>query len=383
MATRHSFNSQSVSEVDNEKPKTGLAANPYSPSSAAYLAYPVKHVVSSLYRRMTEPPERPVNRLLDAPTIPSKQSAGYTPPRRPSPFQPPPLTPLSLVHDLPDAQSEDLLLTKSLAEEIRLLVPARLQLVNTWKLAYSLDIHGSSLTTLYEQCDCILGPLGKTQRGGFVILVQDGSDAADAGAVFGAYLTDPPRPSQNYYGTGECFLWKASILPALGNITAQSLASRLGTISTPPSEDILELAGLPPPPSADTTHAQRATTVKSTGRRRSSAARSPTSPRRMAYNMQNGLLAKPTRGPLDPSGIATPDRIRFKAFPYSGVNDFMIYCETSFLSVGGGDGHHGLWLDHQLESGVSEACLTFGNEALSDQGKKFDVLGLEIWYLGS
>lgn len=383
MASRFSLNSHSIDEVRDEKPRTGLAGNPYSPSSAAYLAYPVKHVVSSLYRRMTEPPERPVNRLLDAPSVPRKQSAGYTPPRRSSPFQPPPLTPLSLVHDLPDAQAEDLLLTKSLAEEIRLLVPARLQLVDTWKLAYSLDIHGSSLTTLYEQCDRVLGPLGKTQRGGFVTLVQDGSDAADAGAVFGAYLTDAPRPSQNYYGTGECFLWKASILPVLGNITAQSLASRLGSISTPPSEDMLELAGLPPPPSADTTYAQRATTVKSTARRRSSAARSPTSPRGMASNLQHRTAVKSPRMPVGPPGIATPDRIRFKAFPYSGVNDFMIYCEAGFLSVGGGDGHHGLWLDSQLDGGVSEPCLTFGNEPLSDQGKKFDVLGLEIWYLGS
>ena len=36
------------------------------------------------------------------------------------------------------------------------------------------------------------------------------------------------------------------------------------------------------------------------------------------------------------SGASTPERIRFKAFPYSGVNDYMIFCETEFLSIGGG-----------------------------------------------
>jgi hypothetical protein len=36
------------------------------------------------------------------------------------------------------------------------------------------------------------------------------------------------------------------------------------------------------------------------------------------------------------SGTSTPDRIRFKAFPYSGVNDYMIFCEQGYLSVGGG-----------------------------------------------
>lgn len=46
------------------------------------------------------------------------------------------------------------------------------------------------------------------------------------------------------------------------------------------------------------------------------------------------------------------------------------------------DGHYGLWLDTSLEHGVSESCPTFGNEPLSDEGKKFEVLGVEVWYVG-
>lgn len=89
--------------------------------------------------------------------------------------------------------------------------------------------------------------------------------------------------------------------------------------------------------------------------------------------------------PLDslPSGASTPDRIRFKAFPYSGINDFMIFCEPHYLSVGGGDGHYGLWLDDTLDNGISETCPTFGNEPLSDEGRKFDILGVEVWYVGA
>lgn len=60
----------------------------------------------------------------------------------------------------------------------------------------------------------------------------------------------------------------------------------------------------------------------------------------------------------------------------------MIYCEPSGLSVGGGDGHYGLWLDGVLERGVSSSCMTFGNEPLSDEGVKFEVLGVEVWYVG-
>lgn len=374
MASEWPHNQQDQSE----KPKTGLAANPHNPSSAAYLAYPVKHVVSSLYRRMTEPPEIQVNRLLDAPA-PPKHSASSTPSRRASPFQPPPLTALRLLHAVTERQADSLLLTRSLAEEIRLLIPPRLQLVDSWRLAYNLQLHGSALSTLYQHCENALGALGSTQRGGFVLVVQDGSDAANDGSVFGAYLTDLPKPSQHYFGTGECFLWRASILPALATIRQSILNERR---DQPPSQDVLELAGLPPPPSADTTHIQRTTTVRGE-RRRSSAAGSPTSPRHFQPALLPSIPAdgEQSFSPL-PSGRSTPDRIRFKAFPYSGINDFMIYCQKDYLSVGGGDGHYGLWLDQDLQNGISEPCPTFGNEALSDEGKKFDVLGVEIWYVG-
>jgi TLD len=326
--------------------------------------------MSSLYRRMTEPPDQPVNKLLDAPTVTS--SGASTPPKRSqSPYQPPPLTSLSLQHDLPSTQAESLLLTRSLAEEIRLLIPPRLQLLNNWRLAYSLEIHGSSLATLYEHA---ANMTVLTQRSGYVLVVKDGSSASAAGSMFGAYLTDAPKPAMHYYGTGECFLWRASILPTLQNIIVAAKANGNGR----PSKDLLELAGLPPPPSADTTNVSRTTTIK--GQRRSSQPSSPTSPRR--HTKDNSLLQPPAL-PHPASGTSTPDRIRFKAFPYSGMNDFMIYCTQDFLSVGGGDGHYGLWLDDTLDNGISETCPTFGNEPLSEEGRKFEILDVEMWYVGS
>ena len=62
------------------------------------------------------------------------------------------------------------LLNKALAEEIRLLLPPRLQLVDEWSLAYSLEEHGVSLGTLYQRSDDYRG-----KRGGFVLVVRDGS----------------------------------------------------------------------------------------------------------------------------------------------------------------------------------------------------------------
>ena len=353
----------------NEKPT--LMSNPHNPSSAAYLAYPVKHVFSSLYRRATEPPDQPVNKLLDAPNVAS--SGMYTPPKRSqSPFQPPPLTSLDLQHDLSAIDAESLLLSRSLAEEIRLLIPPRLQLVDHWRLAYSLEVHGSSLATLYDH-SARISPY-QTQRSGYILVVKDGSTASAAGSVFGAYLTDFPKPATHYFGTGECFLWRASILPTLQNITLTAKSNG----NAPPSQDVLELAGLPPPPSADTTNTVRTTTIK--GQRRPSQPSSPTSPRQPP---KDSTLLQPPPAPRPGSGTSTPDRIRFKAFPYSGMNDFMIYCTSEYLSIGGGDGHYGLWLDDALDNGISETCPTFGNEPLSEEGKKFEVLGVEVWYVGA
>ncbi|EXJ60086.1 hypothetical protein A1O7_04236 [Cladophialophora yegresii CBS 114405] len=365
MASKEEASSLRRESSQRRNGHTTLADNPYNPNSAAYLAYPVKHVVSSLYRRMTEPPEVPVNKLLDAPSmIPTSASGLYTPPRRTaSPFQPPPLTPLELIHSLSSKAAESLLLTRSLAEEIRLLIPPRLQLIDHWKLAYSLEAHGSSLATLYEHCARVST---YTQRSGYVLVVRDGSTSSAHGSVFGAYLSDAPKPSLHYFGTGECFLWRASILPALRHLSGNAKRG-----SEPAPEDLLELAGLPPPPSADTTHLQRFTTIRGDRRTSGSAA----------------ALQQPGSAHLQPvpdrSGASTPDRIRFKAFPYSGLNDFLLYCESSYLSVGGGDGHYGLWLDDELNSGVSESCPTFGNEPLSEEGRKFEVLGVEMWYVGA
>ena len=167
------------------------------PSTASnYLSYPVSHVVSGLYRRLTDstlsglpksksksqsPSKRPQphhsssekgSSTLDPVSALNGSSSGsgvYTPPHRTaSPFQPPPLTPLTLS----GTGDEETILTKAIAEEIRLLVPPRLQLAEHWRLVYSLDRDGVSLGTLYNKCG---DP--DIQRGtSFVLVVQDAAD---------------------------------------------------------------------------------------------------------------------------------------------------------------------------------------------------------------
>ncbi|KAF2456816.1 hypothetical protein BDY21DRAFT_386236 [Lineolata rhizophorae] len=321
-----------------EAPGRDAAASHHSRSStasaASYFPSPISSAVSGLLRRLSAETESRKGSVessthsLDASMANTSIDGVYTPPRRhPSPFQPPPLTPLTLDGWRTNTPQSARLLSKALAEEIRLLMPARLQLVDNWSLAYSLEQNGVSLATLYEKAEHYRG-----KRGGYVLVVRDGN-----GNLFGAYLSDAPHPGAHFYGTGECFLWRAAVLPSI------------------PS-----LSSLPPPPSSDTTNAQRTTTL----------------------SQPKSTLSPPSNG-APKSGTSTPEMIRFKAFPYSGVNDYLIFCQQEFFSIGGGDGHYGLWLDDNLERGVSSTCPTFGNEPLSEEGNKFDVLGVELWYVGA
>lgn len=310
-------------------------------STFNYFTDPVTYTISGVIRRLSEDEApTPLARALSANHngVMTDPTMVYQPPilpkRRISPFQPPPLTPLALTGYKDGTRGRARVLSQALAEEIRLLIPPRLQLMDHWRLAYSLEQDGSTLSTLYARCDADRG-----KRGGFVVVVRDAG-----GGVFGAYLTDPPKPHPHYYGTGECFLWRSALLPALP-----------------------DLSSLPPPPSADTTHLQRMTTIGVSSHNSSASLAS---------------LSVPTNGHKSTSTTG-PQRIRFKAFPYTGENDYSIFCQPEYLSVGGGDGHYGLWLNDTLSTGVSAPCPTFGNEALSDEGKTFDVLGVEMWYIGS
>lgn len=265
-----------------------------NPPPSSYFTYPVTYAVNGLLRRLNSEPAHTPARPLTSPGAAQDEAIAdmhgvFQPPlRTASPFQPPPLTPLTLGGYKASTRDAGRLLSRGLAEEIRLLVPPRLQLVDTWSVVYSLEQNGVSLATLYACADEYRG-----RRGGFVLVVRDAS-----GGVFGAYLSDAPRPQSHFFGNGECFLWRASVLPSLP-----------------------DLSSLPPPPSADTTHAVRMTTIASPTSRKAAG---------------GAALSPPPSGGASRSGTSTPERIRFKAFPYSGVNDYMIFCEQSYLSVGGG-----------------------------------------------
>lgn len=194
----------------------------------------------------------------------------------------PPLTPLAL-HGY-STTTKNKILTADIGEEVRNILPARLQISPDWELLYSMEQHGASLSTLYR----LIKPEGRQyDRNGYVLAVKDRK-----GTVFGAFVNEffHPTDTHRFYGNGQCFLWK--------------------------------------------------------------------------------------------SKQAVGEERLFQGFPYTGLNDYIIYCTSEFLSLGGGDGHYGLWMDRDLLTGVSDRSLTFGNEGLSEEGEKFGIIGVEIWKVG-
>lgn len=215
------------------------------------------------------------------------------------------LPPVRLNGYLPSTKNK--LLTPEMCDEIRTLMPTRIQLYTEWNLLYSLEQHGSSLHSLYSN----VAPDSKEfRRVGYVLVIKDRKNG-----IFGAYSNEAFHPNEHrqYTGNGECFLWKLDKVPDV-NISEKEESE------------------------------------------------------------QEGKECK-EEGDKE-------ERWRFSGYPYTGVNEFAIYCTSEFLSMGAGDGHYGLLCDDGLLHGVSNPCQTYGNEVLSKEGKKFSIVALEVWRVG-
>lgn len=169
--------------TDADAPHSSRRPSSRPARSSSYFSYPISYAVSGILRRLTTDPDtkesaknsdtslsHSLASLVDTPSSSASMHSVFQPQQRmPSPFQPPPLTPLSLKGYGSTMREKGKLLNKALAEEIRLLVPPRLQLVDEWTLAYSLEQNGVSLATLYQKSEEHWG-----KRGGFVLVVRDG-----------------------------------------------------------------------------------------------------------------------------------------------------------------------------------------------------------------
>jgi hypothetical protein len=173
------YASQMSATSFQEHTPTSSGTSTPTPSSSSYFPTTISHAVTGFLRRLStdshlEKGNSARRQSTTSPTTSSSSSSGmdgvYTPPyRNASPFQPPPLYPLTLKGYSASTALSAQLLSRTIAEEIRLLVPPRLQLCEEWNLVYSLEQDGVSLGTLYKKCENLRG-----LRNGFVLVVRDG-----------------------------------------------------------------------------------------------------------------------------------------------------------------------------------------------------------------
>ncbi|KAJ1966931.1 oxidation resistance protein 1 [Dispira parvispora] len=113
---------------------------------------------------------------------------------------------LSLQGRRPDS---DVVLTTVMARHLQPVLPVRLRLASTWKLLYSTSQHGISISTLFRQVQ---------KKGPCILAIRDTEDH-----VFGAFISEPLQPNPSYYGSGECFLWKAIAEPPSPMVTGETV----------------------------------------------------------------------------------------------------------------------------------------------------------------
>lgn len=180
-STSTSHSNPERTKLDTSTPAADTPTDPdvlSSPSALlSAITYPVSYTISGLFRRISvDEAPTPLAKALSANYNGSMSDASLgaysasAPKRTRSPYQPPALTPLTLLGFKDSTRRRERLLDRSLAEEIRLLVPPRIQLVDQWNLVYSLEQDGASLNRLFGLCERFKG-----RRGGFVLVVRDGS----------------------------------------------------------------------------------------------------------------------------------------------------------------------------------------------------------------
>ena len=206
------------------------------------------------------------------------------------------------------------------AARIQSLLPLRLRLGKSWSLVYSLDQHGSSLATLYSRVESFTGSRSSSdgmQREGWL----RGSSLAAQSAVLGTSLSDE-SPSK---GVSTEMAMVLAVSDTDGNV--------FGAFINEPLHKSSHYYG----------NGQCF----------------------LWKTVQRRLPVPPTETDGDASNYDDmhPDRA-IEYFCWSGENDYMVLSESDYLSVGGGDGRYGLWLDDTFSIGLSSRCPAFHNEVL-------------------
>lgn len=184
-------------------------------------------------------------------------------------------------------------------------------------LQYSLVRDGASLDML----------LSNVKMSEYTLLAIETTE----GEVFGCFTAEPWKISNDYFGSGQSFLWRLDQRRGINANTSRRQKNRSSNHST------------------------------SSTKSRSSTSRK--------------------------------QREQLQVFKFAFLNHNIQLCRPDRLVVGGGNGPKdgfqqqwgfGLWLEHDLLSGSSSPCSTFQSPSLSalhSDGSLFEIRNLEVWAL--
>lgn len=71
---------------------------------------------------------------------------------------------------------------------------------------------------------------------------------------------------------------------------------------------------------------------------------------------------------------------QLEIYPWTSRNTFVMYCDSSTIAMGGGDGRHAFAVQSDLLRGFSSPTPTFANPTLA-AAEEFVIRDLEVWAL--
>lgn len=201
-------------------------------------------------------------------------------------------------------------------------LPVLLQIRPCWHLGYSMAVDGVSLRTMYRQL---------ADAGPCLLLVEDSN-----GCIFGAFLSEGLRPTNQCYGTHECFVfryprtagaWRAEVF---GQAAPPGDRAAAAAAAAAAAEPRAEAAGSGEDGEVDTTEQFEA----------------------LKKCQELGIVASKSTG--------------------------AVFCDHTGIVVGI-DGP-GLFIDQDLLRGVSWPSKAFGSPCLAAATPDFVVRNLEVWH---
>lgn len=70
-----------------------------------------------------------------------------------------------------------------------------------------------------------------------------------------------------------------------------------------------------------------------------------------------------------------------QTFQSTGLNDYYLLSEPSFIAIGCSEGQFGIWLDGTLRIGTTGRVSTYANDQLCERGRDFDCKVVQLWLI--